>query len=145
MNDNDYEGMTQEYARAIHQNAAIERNKQLLPLRLRAITAALLADMVPMEYRVQILTSLTYACAASGGVPPMDAGQELAFFKELLLGDRGDTLAKAMLNDAVVQKVLNTAERYKNKTVEKVQERLRKEAEAEKNKVVPLKPNDDDS
>jgi hypothetical protein len=144
MNDNDYEGMTQEYARALHQHTAIERNKEMLPLRLRTVASALMADLVPIELRVQILTSLTYVCSTSGGVPPMDAGKELALFKELLLGDRGDTLAKAMLNDAVVQKVLATAARHKDRTVEKVRERIRKEEEAAKKKVVQLHPADDD-
>jgi len=138
MNDNDYEGMTQEYARIIHQHIAIERNKEILPLRLRTITAALLSDMVPLAVRIQILTSLTYACASSEGVSPMDAAKDMVFFKELLLGEKGDTLAKGMLNDGVVQKVLATSQRHKARTMERVQAKLEEEAEMEKNKVVDL-------
>jgi len=143
MKDN-YEGMTQDFARAIHQNIAVERNREMLPLRLRAVAGVLLSELVPIEIRIQILTALTYTCAVTPGMSPSDAGKEMSFFKELLLGEKGDTLAKGMLNDAVVQKVLTTSTRHKDKTVARVQEAIAAEEEQERKKVVPIRDKDRD-
>lgn len=145
MNDNDYEGMTQEYASNLHRSIAVVRGKELLPIRLRAIASVLLVDMVPLAVRLHILTSLTYACSLTEGVSPTDAAENMALLKDLLLGEKGSTLGKSLLNDPIVQRVLNVSDRLKDRTMQRVQEAHEAAEAREKAKVVQFPKKEDET
>jgi len=103
--------------------------KELLAPRIMAVASITLAKRVPLEVRVHILGVVTQTVTQHEGVSPDEAAELVGMLRSLLLPEKTQGWAKALLQDEVVQRVLSAEDEYYDRTLGLIQSRLKEDKE----------------